>query len=127
MKTLEFAKEYVQQGYSVIPLKPSTLPESLVNKIYNTLLVKTGGSWGLHFYLQYDLDDFPDELNLSTNRKVLHKNGERNEIAVKADGSYVIAPPSMSSSGNQYVTSVDLRLVFVNSLLGLIRKLVTRM
>jgi hypothetical protein len=76
-----------------------TLPESLADKIYSSLCIKTGSSWGLHLYLCYDPNDFPDGLNLS---KVLHKNGERNEIAVKADGSYVIAPDSIGSSGNQY-------------------------
>lgn len=66
------------------------------------MIVKTGSSWGLHFHLRYDLAEFPDGLNLSTNRKVLHKNDERNEIAVKTDGAYVIAPDSMGSSGRRY-------------------------
>jgi P4 family phage/plasmid primase-like protien len=91
-----------EQADEIFQEAVDTLPESLARKIYNSLFVKTGSSWGLHLHLRYDPKDFPEGLNLSSNRKVLHRNGERNEIAVKADGSYVIAPGSISSSGNQY-------------------------
>jgi hypothetical protein len=91
-----------EQADEIFQEAVNTLPVPLAGKIYSSLFVKTGSSWGLHLYLRYDPKDFPDGLDLTSNRKVLHKNGERNEIAVKADGSYVVAPPSMSSSGNQY-------------------------
>jgi putative DNA primase/helicase len=77
------------------------LPESLADKLYKSLFVKTGNG-GLHIYLGYNQQHYPYGLHLPEDKKVLHRNGKGNEIAVKADGSYVIAPPSINSTDNQY-------------------------
>ena len=48
-----------EQADEIFQEAVDALPERLAAKIYNSLLVKTGSSWGLHLYLRYDPKDFP--------------------------------------------------------------------
>jgi hypothetical protein len=78
------------------------LSGGLQNAIKSTMKVITGGG-GQHFYIRFKLDDFPDGIN-SKKYLVL---GEHDEIAIKGNGGYVVAPPSIHASGKSYELMSD--------------------
>jgi hypothetical protein len=82
------------------------LSGGLQNAIKSTMKVITGGG-GEHFYIRFKDEDFPDGIN-SKKYLVL---GEHDEIAIKGNGSYVVAPPSIHASGKSYELVSDNELV----------------
>src|SRR5215207_3248686 len=73
------------------------LSPNLQDAMEKTMHVRTGGG-GAHIYLEFELEDFPDGI-ISKKSIVL---GEHDEISIKGNGGYVIAPPSIHVSGTQY-------------------------
>ncbi|HEY9387419.1 MAG TPA: phage/plasmid primase, P4 family [Nitrososphaeraceae archaeon] len=71
--------------------------ESLRVKTLNTTHVQTGGG-GAHIWFKYRPEDFPE--GIATKPYLRFK--DHDEICLKASGSYVIAPPSIHSSGRRY-------------------------
>jgi len=71
----------LEQAYGSLPL---------------TRTVKT--SRGRHYYFRY-----PDNLRISLHRKIKNSQGKLGEgLDVRADGGYVVAPPSLHASGTLY-------------------------
>ncbi|MFA4973284.1 MAG: bifunctional DNA primase/polymerase [bacterium] len=68
---------------NALELKYQKLPE--------TLLIKTGGG-GLHFYFAY-----PRGAKIKSGTEVLGPG-----LDIKAEGGYIVAPPSLHKSGNEY-------------------------
>jgi Bifunctional DNA primase/polymerase, N-terminal len=71
--------------------------ESLRIKTLDTTHVQTGGG-GAHIWFKYKSEDFPE--GIATKPYLRFK--DHDEICLKANGSYVIAPPSIHSSGRRY-------------------------
>jgi Bifunctional DNA primase/polymerase, N-terminal len=71
--------------------------ESLRVKTLNTTHVQTGGG-GAHIWFKYKQEDFPE--GIPTKPYLRFK--DHDEIYLKANGSYVIAPPSIHSSSSRY-------------------------
>lgn len=82
------------------------LSGGLQNAIKNTMKVITGGG-GQHFYIRFKPEDFSDGIS-SKKYLVL---GQHDEIAIKGNGSYVIAPPSIHASGKPYELISDKLIV----------------
>lgn len=83
----------------------ATLSAKIQNAIKETMIVRTGGN-GFHFYFK-------------TDKPVTHKKlwlGEgHNEVAIKGEGGYVVAPPSIHPSGRAYELVSDTDPVFLSS------------
>lgn len=66
----------------------ATLFSEYAGKLGDTPVVRTGGG-GLHFYF-------------GTDKELRNKTGIRQGIDIRGDGGFVVAPPSLHSSGNRY-------------------------
>lgn len=71
----------------------SVLLSEYDGRVRDTSVVRTGGG-GLHFYF-------------STPVELRNKTGVRPGIDIRADGGYVVAPPSPHQSGNRYVWEIE--------------------
>jgi hypothetical protein len=74
------------------------LSANIQNALDPTMHVRTGGN-GAHIYFRYKYEDFPHGIE---SKKYFVPGGDHQEIAIKGNGSYVISPPSIHSSGNRY-------------------------
>jgi hypothetical protein len=74
------------------------------NAIADTIWIQTGGG-GFHLLVRYDPIEFEQDSRVASEIKnlVLWRGRDmHNEIRLKSDGGYVVAPPSAHPSGSQY-------------------------
>ncbi|TVP40446.1 bifunctional DNA primase/polymerase [Candidatus Nitrosocosmicus arcticus] len=90
-------KDAEDRFYSII--KKINEPE-IENAIRNTTQTKTGSGNGKHYIIAFDPKEFGAEDIKS--KKLWKGNDEHSEIALKAEGAYVLMPPSLSNIGNRY-------------------------
>lgn len=75
--------------------------EEIKNCIYNTMQTKTGSGCGKHVVIAINPDEFQNVEKVNTTT-LWTGNGNHSEIKLKGEGSYIIVPPSVSSTGIRY-------------------------
>ncbi len=98
----------------------------IADAIRNTMQTRTGGSCGRHIILRVNPLEFIGNDNCIRTATLWRGNGSHSEIKLKAEGGYIIVPPSVHASGKRYefineVTPVALSREQITKLVQLFR------
>jgi DNA polymerase, archaea type len=78
------------------------------NDVKNTMKTKSGSGQGKHIILGFNPEDFQNGQEIKSTT-LWSGEDEHSEIKLKAEGSYIVVPPSLHSSGKRYefINKVD--------------------
>jgi hypothetical protein len=82
----------------------NTIRQDTRDAIADTVWVETGGG-GFHLLIRYDPSEFQQDNRVANeikNAVLWRRKDGHNEIRLKSDGGYIVAPPSVHPSGQTY-------------------------